>query len=115
MTDRTAHTQCTYCGVYFQGSHVCKYMEVQVLPPAVQVTPPLAVDWVKAPPHYKQGGIECIDAIRAALGHDGFIAFCRGNVIKYQWRADHKHGGEDLKKAAWYARMASGDDPRADA
>lgn len=112
MTDRTAHTQCTYCGVYFQGSHVCKYMEVQVLPPAVQVTPPVAVDWVKSPPHYNQGGIETIDAIREALGSEGFNAYCIGNVMKYCWRHKHKGGQQDLQKAVWYMRFANGDDPR---
>ena len=113
MTDRTAHTQCPYCGVYFQGYHNCKQSgsSAKLEDIVITVTP----DQVNRPSHYNHGGIECIDAIRAALGHDGFIAYCRGNVIKYQWRADHKHGGEDLKKAAWYARMASGDDPRADA
>lgn len=105
MTDRTAHTQCTYCGVYFQGSHVCKEMDVQV-------TPPVAVDWVKAPPHYKQGGIECIDAIREALGADGFRAYCLGNVQKYVWRNKHKGGHQDLMKALFYLRMAVGQDPR---
>ena len=53
------------------------------------------------PSHYKQGGIECIEAIRAALGK-GFLGYLRGNVIKYLWRYDKKNGVEDLKKARWY-------------
>ena len=61
------------------------------------------IDLVNNPPHYTQGSIECIDAIEAALGTEGFLAFCRGNIIKYNWRADHKNGGEDLEKARWYA------------
>lgn len=66
------------------------------------------------PAHYRaHGGIECIDAIRAALGEDGFRAFCIGNALKYLWRADHKgRREEDLAKATWYSRMAAGDDPR---
>lgn len=60
-------------------------------------------DLVNSPPHYTQGSIQCIDAIEAALGTEGFLAFCRGNIIKYNWRADHKNGSEDLEKARWYA------------
>ena len=72
-------------------------------------------DAVNQPSHYTRGDIECIDAIRAALGEEGFEAFCRGNAIKYNWRAGLKvDAGEDLAKAVWYSRMARGDDPRKD-
>jgi hypothetical protein len=55
------------------------------------------------PDHYKQGDIECIDAIRAALGPDGFKAYCKGQVIKYLWRAEHKGSPtQDYCKAEWY-------------
>ena len=60
------------------------------------------VDMVNSPPHYTSGDIECIDAIRAALGPEGFKAFCRGNAIKYNWRSSLKNGVEDTKKARWY-------------
>ena len=53
------------------------------------------------PSHYKQGGIECIDAIKAATG-DGFVGYVWGNVLKYLWRWPKKGGIEDLKKARWY-------------
>jgi hypothetical protein len=53
------------------------------------------------PAHYKQGGIECIDAIKAATG-DGFISYVWGNVLKYLWRWPRKGGVDDLKKARWY-------------
>ncbi len=56
---------------------------------------------VDHPPHYTAGDIECIDAIKAALG-DGFRAYCKGNAIKYIWREAHKGGNEDLRKARWY-------------
>jgi len=62
----------------------------------------VVVDMVNQPPHYTYGDIECIDAIRSALGPEGFAAFCRGNIIKYNWRCDHKNGLQDLEKAAWY-------------
>lgn len=72
-------------------------------------------DMVNSPSHYNKGGVECIDAIRAMLGEDGFTAYCRGNAIKYTWRAGLKFNyDEDLKKAVWYNRMAAGDDPRKD-
>lgn len=57
------------------------------------------------PDHYKQGGIECIDCIKAALG-ENFIGFLIGNVIKYCYRYKHKNGVEDLRKAQWYLDRA---------
>jgi len=67
-------------------------------------------DLVNHPAHYTQSGVECVDAIRASLGFDGFIAYCRGNIHKYLWRSDHKEGGtkrlQDMKKAAWYLNRA---------
>ena len=60
-------------------------------------------DMVNHPPHYNAGGVECIDAIEAALGAEGFAAFLRGQVLKYVWRAPHKGAAlEDSRKAAWY-------------
>jgi len=57
------------------------------------------------PAHYTHGDIECIDAIRAALGYDGFIAFLRGQIIKYQWRLLHKkYPAQDSQKAHWYSQ-----------
>ena len=55
------------------------------------------------PSHYKQGGIECIEAIKAAtVGKTGIEAVCTANVIKYVWRYEEKNGVEDLRKARWY-------------
>lgn len=60
-------------------------------------------DNVNRPSHYTQGGIECIDAIRASMSAHQFSGFLKGNVIKYLWRFEHKgKPAEDLKKAAWY-------------
>lgn len=54
-------------------------------------------DMVNQPPHYQQhpSGIEAIQITE-------HFNFCLGNVIKYVWRADHKNGLEDLKKARYY-------------
>lgn len=60
-------------------------------------------DNVNHPAHYTQGGVECIDAIEAAvIGLSGIEAVCTGNAIKYLWRWKQKNGVEDLKKARWY-------------
>lgn len=63
----------------------------------------LAHDMVNHPKHYTQGGIECIDAIKAAtVGKTGIEAVCVANVVKYLWRYEEKNGLEDVKKARWY-------------
>lgn len=60
-------------------------------------------DNVNHPAHYMQGGIECIDAIKAAItGLEGMEAHCTGNAIKYLWRWKRKNGVEDINKAIWY-------------
>ena len=60
-------------------------------------------DMVNHPQHYTQGGIECIDALKAAtVGKHGIEAVCVANVIKYLWRFEEKNGIEDVRKAKWY-------------
>ena len=59
-------------------------------------------DAVQHPSHYTQGGIECIDAIKASMTADGFCDYCKGNIIKYIWRWRDKGGVEDLRKASVY-------------
>ena len=60
-------------------------------------------DMVNHPSHYTQGGIECIDALKAAtVSKTGIEAVCTANVIKYLWRYEEKNGIEDVKKARWY-------------
>lgn len=55
------------------------------------------------PDHYKQAGIECLDAMAAAVsGKSGIEAICVSNVIKYLWRYEMKNGLEDVRKAQWY-------------
>ena len=71
--------------------HVCKNMDENV------------PDMVNHPQHYTQGGIECIDALKAAtVGKRGIEAVCVANVIKYLWRYEEKNGIEDVCKAKWY-------------
>ena len=59
-------------------------------------------DTVQHPSHYTQGGVECIEAIRASMTADGFCDYCKGNIIKYIWRWRDKGGVEDLRKASVY-------------
>jgi hypothetical protein len=59
------------------------------------------LDVVKEPPHYKAhpSGVECIEIVK-------HMNFCRGNAIKYLWRAGLKNDElEDLRKAAQYVAI----------
>jgi hypothetical protein len=60
------------------------------------------VDMIHSPPHYTQGGIECIAAIRASMSKESFAGYCKGNALKYIWRYQDKGGVEDLEKAQVY-------------
>lgn len=59
-------------------------------------------DNVNSPNHYRQGEVECIDAIQSALTPEEFRGYCKGNALKYVWRERHKGGEESLRKAQWY-------------
>lgn len=64
-----------------------------------------SVDMVNAPPHYTQGGIECIDALTAMITPytDPNDAALTWQVGKYIWRHPFKAKPiEDLKKAEYY-------------
>ena len=67
-------------------------------------------DPVNHPSHYTQGGVECKDAIKAAVtalgGYEGFLT---GNAIKYLWRWKLKNGAEDLRKAAFWIQELIGE------
>lgn len=62
----------------------------------------LSEDVVNHPSHYKTGGIETIDYIKAKLSKDQYIGYLTGNCLKYLSRFQHKNGVEDVKKTAWY-------------
>ena len=53
------------------------------------------------PSYYKEGEIECIDAIKASMPLEAFKGYLKGNIIKYTWR-DKTNKEEDLDKAIWY-------------
>lgn len=66
------------------------------------------------PGHYTDGEIECLDAARSMLTDEEFRGACKFAALQYLWRERLKNGDEDLEKATFYTRLASGDDPRLD-
>jgi hypothetical protein len=54
------------------------------------------------PDHYKKGGIEPFEIMKAKMTQEQYIGFLLGNVIKYTLRFQEKNGVEDLKKAQQY-------------
>lgn len=57
------------------------------------------------PDHYQRDGMECIDAIKAAVQNlTGAEAYCTGSAIKYLWRWKEKGGKDDLNKAIWFIK-----------
>ena len=59
------------------------------------------------PDHYKHGGIETIEYIRAKMSKEEFYGYIKGNAMKYISRVDKKSDKlldkiDDLKKAQWY-------------
>lgn len=82
--------------------HVCKNSEARLDGSHLEIDDD-GHDMVSHPKHYTQGGIECIDALKAAtVGKRGIEAVCVANVIKYLWRYEEKNGVEDVCKAKWY-------------
>ena len=62
-----------------------------------------AVDMVDQPPHYTAGGVECIEAIKAAMTREAYTGYLKGAALKYMWRYEKKiNPVEDLRKARWY-------------
>ena len=59
-------------------------------------------DVVNKPEHYRQGGLECIEAIEASMSREEFQGYLKGNIEKYVWRYRYKNGVQDLHKARWY-------------
>ncbi len=61
-------------------------------------------DNVNNPEHYKQGTVECIEAIESSLTPEEYRGFLKGNIIKYIWRERKKSGLESCQKAEWYMK-----------
>jgi hypothetical protein len=60
------------------------------------------------PSHYKVGGLEAIDYMRAKSTPEEFEGYLRLSAIKYLSRVGHKNGdhdaarAEEYKKALWF-------------
>jgi len=69
----------------------------------IRVTKEMLEDNVNNPSHYNQGGVECIEGIKAALSEEEFRGYLRGNAMKYVWRCRYKGKTvEDIDKSQWY-------------
>lgn len=66
------------------------------------VTTPTKPDMVNHPPHYTNGGMECIDEMILTFGKEAVMNFCICNAWKYRARALYKNGEEDMQKSHWY-------------
>lgn len=62
------------------------------------------INQIDQPFHYTNSkDVECIEAIHAALGQEAFIDYCRGNAMKYLWRARLKDSlANNVRKAQYY-------------
>lgn len=63
---------------------------------------------VNKPPHYMlANGMESIEVIRATLTNEEYLGWCKGNALKYQFRAGKKNPDktkEDYRKASFYLK-----------
>ena len=66
-------------------------------------TEQMEVDKVNSPPHYNNGGMECIDYIQQQLNED-FSSYCQGKCDKISPQMEIQNGVEDLRKAEWYLK-----------
>lgn len=83
-----------------------KYLKASLAANSKTLEPLPEQDNINHPKHYCKSGLECIDAIRAAVSNlSPFEAVCVANIIKYAWRYKDKNGLEDVKKAAKYLQL----------
>tara|TARA_R100001510_G_scaffold44509_1_gene41064 strand:- start:29 stop:325 length:297 start_codon:yes stop_codon:yes gene_type:complete len=55
------------------------------------------------PSHYKEGNVECIEAIKSSLDTQAFHGYLKASVMKYLWRYDKKNDPNIcLQKAQWF-------------
>ncbi len=63
-------------------------------------------DMVNSPKHYKlSNGMESIEVIKATLTKEEYLGWCKGNALKYHFRAGKKDPDkivEDYRKSAFY-------------
>ena len=55
------------------------------------------------PNHYKEGDVECIEAIKSSLDTNAFHGYLKASVMKYLWRYDKRDNPAlCLGKAQWF-------------
>jgi len=57
------------------------------------------------PDHYKAGGVEAIDCMKASMSSESFRGHLKATAMKYLWRYETKHPDnplQDLNKCKWY-------------
>ena len=59
---------------------------------------------VTRPSHYTSGGLEVKTILKKKLTPEEFKGFCKGNILKYVFRAEYKNGAEDYRKATQYLK-----------
>lgn len=91
-----------FFGKYNKQQNSTKIEPHTFIEPDMIKSTPSYIDRINNPPHYKQGDIECIDAIKSALTAEEFRGYCKGNALKYIWREKHKGQNESVEKAIWY-------------
>jgi len=98
MAKYTLNEYCDTCGYFLDDRGHCG--ECSMLDEYNAVDKPF---------HYNHSdGVECIDYIKQVLGKEGFVAYCRGNVMKYNHRAFYKgNPTEDMAKAEQYLAWAN--------
>ena len=66
-------------------------------------------DPVNRPSHYNMLNVEAIDLIEMSMTKDDFLAYLKGNALKYIIRYKHKDNPEqDISKAIWYLEKLKG-------
>ena len=55
---------------------------IEELEEAIEKGSNMKNDNVNSPAHYRQGGIECIEAIKASMSEDGFRDYLKGEDLK---------------------------------
>lgn len=103
-----SHADCAECKFNNKQSW-CEDYSPTTLPPAKldEVLSECQVnndDVVNHPPHYNQGGMECIDEMILVFGKEAVMNFCICNAWKYRKRAMFKNGQEDIDKSDAYLR-----------
>ena len=84
------------------GGHLCKDPSCWCKIYPTEIKP----DVVNNPSHYQISGldIEALDVIRGVLNYEQYVGYLRGNILKYQIRANKKNEEEDLRKANYYSQ-----------